>query len=198
MIHEPEVRRDGRQAFFPPLPPKFFHAFRGGALDATTKGPRRDSEFILRVPAKQAAAPRTATEPQTGGPGLSRRILVVDDNQDSVRLTELLLRAWGHQVKVAYQGATALALAAEYQPEMVLLDIGLPGMNGYEVAQRLKATPGLNPPVLVAVTGYGYPEDRQRSQQAGFDYHLTKPVDPQTLRDVIAAGLPPEPGSLPP
>jgi CheY-like chemotaxis protein len=102
----------------------------------------------------------------------------------------LLLQIWGHEVRTAFDGPAALALATEYQPDVVLLDIGLPGMNGYEVAQRLRQLPGLDRAVLAAVTGYGQESDRQRTRNAGFDRHLVKPVDPAALQDLLAAVKP--------
>jgi len=94
---------------------------------------------------------------------------------------------WGHEVRLAYNGLDALEAAAEYRPELVLLDIGMPFMNGYEVARELRRQPGLDRIVLVAVTGYGQEQDRRRSQEAGFDHHLTKPVNADSLQALIAA-----------
>jgi two-component system CheB/CheR fusion protein len=98
----------------------------------------------------------------------------------------ILLRAWGHEVALASDGATALAAAAEHQPDIVLLDIGLPGMDGYQVAQQLRKMPGMEKAMLIAITGYGQEQDRRLSEQAGFDHHLVKPVDLDTLQSLLA------------
>jgi CheY-like chemotaxis protein len=98
----------------------------------------------------------------------------------------MLLRFWGHTVRLAYNGPEALRAAEEFGPEVVVLDIGLPGMNGYDVARALRQRPRLSHALLVAVTGYGQDEDRRRSHDAGFDHHLTKPVDPEQLHAMLA------------
>jgi CheY-like chemotaxis protein len=110
---------------------------------------------------------------------------VVDDNIDSADSIAMLLQMSGHDVRVAYSGQDALDMAAEYQPDIVLLDIGLPGMDGYEVARRVRAQPQLEKVKLIAVTGYGQEADRRQSQEAGFDYHLVKPVDAQKLGELL-------------
>jgi CheY-like chemotaxis protein len=114
-----------------------------------------------------------------------RRILVVDDNRDAVETLAELLEVWGHEVWTAADGPGGLQAAAEHQPEVILLDIGLPGIDGYEVARRLRAMPGLDSTWLIALTGYGQPEDRQRALEAGFDYHLTKPLDLAVLQQLL-------------
>jgi CheY-like chemotaxis protein len=114
-------------------------------------------------------------------PGKARRVLVVDDNRDSADSLKLLLQIWGHQAQCAYGGEEALAVVSAFSPEVVLLDIGLPGMSGYELAQRLRELPGARHATLVAVTGYSRAEDRERTAAAGFHHHLVKPVDPGSL-----------------
>jgi two-component system CheB/CheR fusion protein len=116
------------------------------------------------------------------------KVLVVDDNVDAADSLRMVLEAQGgHSVRVAYDGAAALAAAREFRPDVALLDIGLPkGMDGYEVAQRLRALPGLERTSLVALTGYGRTEDRERSGAAGFTAHLVKPVDPNDLRELLS------------
>jgi CheY-like chemotaxis protein len=111
----------------------------------------------------------------------------VDDNVAAADMLAALLRLWGHEVRLAYNGPEALAAAAEYRPDLVLLDIGLPLMSGYEVARRLRGQLRLHQTTLVAVTGYGQEEDRRRSQEAGFDRHLTKPVDADSLQALLAS-----------
>ena len=118
-----------------------------------------------------------------------RRILVVDDNVDMVESLALLLRLRGHEVEVAYDGPGALKAAGSFHPEVVLLDIGLPGLDGYQVASLLRERRRDARVLLVALTGYGQDEDQLRAQQAGFDHHLTKPVDPQVIYDLIASPL---------
>ena len=115
------------------------------------------------------------------------RILVVDDNSDYAESTATLLRLYGYSPEVARDGATALGAALHHQPAIVLLDIGLPGMNGWDLAQRIKEQAGATRPLLVAITGYGRPEDHRRSAEAGIDLHLTKPVDPEALRSLLNA-----------
>jgi CheY-like chemotaxis protein len=114
------------------------------------------------------------------------RVLVVDDNRDLAISLAIILRLWGHEVWVAHDGQTALALAHEYVPDVIFLDIGLPRMNGYEVAKRLRQLPILCRTRLVAISGYGWEDARQRSFESGFDLHLTKPVDPVDLQPLLA------------
>lgn len=121
-------------------------------------------------------------------PATQLRVLVVDDNRDSAESMALLLRATGHDVRTASDGPSALVAAPEYKPQYVLLDIGLPGMNGYAVARRLRDLPELGSPVLIAMTGYGQEEDRKRSREAGFDHHLVKPVDFDALCSILRSG----------
>jgi two-component system CheB/CheR fusion protein len=120
--------------------------------------------------------------------GLERRqsVLVVDDNRDCADSLTILLRLAGHEVATAYDGAAGLAMAQQIQPDIVLLDIGLPKLDGYEVARRLRQDFGMFAALVVATTGYGTDEDRHRSQQAGFNAHLVKPVDLEELRQLIS------------
>jgi CheY-like chemotaxis protein len=116
-----------------------------------------------------------------------RKVLVVDDNRDLAESLATVLRLWGHDVVVAYDGAQALAAARARPPEVVFLDIGLPRLDGFEVAQRLRADPALRRTRIVAVTGYGHDEDRRRSEAVGIDIHLTKPVDPIVLQRLLVS-----------
>ncbi|MBX6313362.1 MAG: response regulator [Isosphaeraceae bacterium] len=121
--------------------------------------------------------------------------MVVDDNVDAARSLALILRRWGHIVQTAYDGPSALEAAQTNQPEVVLLDIGLPGIDGYEVARRLRCQPECAAMLLVAITGYGQADDRQRALEAGFDRHFTKPLDPEALKALLSAappGAPPQ------
>jgi signal transduction histidine kinase len=165
----------------------------GGRVQAFSPGPNQGSEFVVRLPALALAPARLATvngaSAAKGGPGrpAARRVLVVDDNADAACSLALLLRLSGHEVKVCHDGPAALEAAASYRPEVVLLDIGLPGMDGYAVARRLRALPGPGPALLAALTGYGQEDDIRRSREAGFDQHLVKPVDPELLTNLLAA-----------
>jgi CheY-like chemotaxis protein len=116
-----------------------------------------------------------------------RRVLVVDDNVDSAASLSLLLRHTGHETHVAYDGSDALAAAEKLRPDVALLDIGMPDMNGYEVARRIRQEAWGVQMTLVAVTGWGQDDDKRRAQEAGFDYHLTKPLDYAVLRMILAS-----------
>ena len=140
---------------------------------------------MIRLPlsAEAGALPHDA-DPAADDPGLqppSRRILVVDDNRSNTASLGVLLRALGQDVDTAYDGLTALELARRHRPDVVLLDIGLPGMDGYEVARRCREQKDLEQTMLVAMTGYGKEEDRRRSHEAGFNAHLVKPVNLEDL-----------------
>jgi PAS domain S-box-containing protein len=156
----------------------------GGSVSATSDGPGQGSEFVVRLPAH---SPSPIGDAATVGTdeirprGTSRKVLVVDDNMDAAESTAMLLRMLGHSVETAHDGHSALQAARTFHPEVVLLDIGLPGMSGYEVAKALRAEFGLERHLLVALTGYGQEEDRRKSDASGFDRHLVKPVDPGTL-----------------
>ncbi len=169
----------------------------GGSVGAHSDGPGQGSEFVVRLPLhrlpiadcrlqheKTAAA--SSNRQSAIGNRQSRRVLVVDDNQDAAESMAMLLRLKGHEVRVGYDGAEALRAFDAFAPEIVLLDIGMPGMTGYEVARRLRAVPGAGGVLLVALTGYGQDEDRRRSREAGFDHHLVKPVDFDVLLGLLA------------
>jgi PAS domain S-box-containing protein len=146
------------------------------------------SEFLVRLPLRSPLAlqPRSTPAETVEKPTHSLRVLVVDDNLDQAQSAALLLRASGHEVRVAFSGTTALEVALEFQPNVVLLDIGLPEMDGYEVAQHLRQNPQTKHVCLVALTGYGQDTDRQRSAAVGFDAHLVKPVDPRKLEGILS------------
>jgi two-component system CheB/CheR fusion protein len=160
----------------------------GGSVAVASEGKGKGSEFTVRLPLSPAGGPvvPAAAEPAPPVGSASRRIAVVDDNKDGAESLALLLRMWGHEPFLAFDGAAALKLIETERPDLVLLDIGLPRLDGYEVARRIRAA-GPHP-VLVAMTGYGQEEDRRKSRAAGFDHHLTKPVEPDALQAVIAAG----------
>ena len=172
----------------------------GGTLEATSAGAGSGSEFVVRLPkaapagtqATQAAsAERHAADAKPArSPDARRRVLVVDDNADAREALRLLLEDEGHDVRSAGDGPSALASAAGFLPEVVLLDIGLPGMDGYEVARALRSVPGCERALIVAVSGYGQAEDRERSRIAGFDQHLLKPVAPERLLEIVRRPVP--------
>ncbi len=161
----------------------------GGRVEAASDGPGRGSEFVVRLPAL-ADPPATA---ETAGPPAqdrpvptARRVLVVDDNPDVAESLGMVLRCWGHDVHLAHDGPEALTTARRLRPEVVLLDIGLPGMDGYEVARRLREDGAPEAMLLVAITGYGQEDYRRRSEEAGFQHHLVKPVDLTELNRLVA------------
>jgi PAS domain S-box-containing protein len=161
-----------------------------GRLEARSPGPGKGSEFVLRLPLVEERRDETLggrdqqAGPQAGG---GRRVLVVDDNRDVASSTATFLEVLGHRVRVVHNGAQALAAVAEDRPEVILLDIGMPGMDGYEVARRLRADPAFAGTLIVAVTGWGQQEDLRRAEEAGFDLHLVKPVRPETLEHLLAS-----------
>ena len=148
------------------------------------------SEFVVRLPLMQTAlppAPALDTAPPPDKAATGCRVLVVDDNVDAAQSLATLLEMTGHQVKLAYNGPSAVQAATDYRPDVVLLDIGLPGLDGFEVAQRIRQQDALKHIVLVALTGYGQDADRQRSQDAGFNYHLVKPADFDEVEKILLA-----------
>jgi signal transduction histidine kinase/CheY-like chemotaxis protein len=162
----------------------------GGTVQASSPGLGRGSQFVVRLPALPVTASPTSVPPtvQKSPPppaSPARRILVVDDNVDAADSLATLLRLYGYQVWTAYGGASALEAAEQHQPQVILLDIGLPGLDGYEVATRLRRHSTLARVTLVALTGYGQEEDRRRTHDAGFDHHLVKPVDLNDLTTLL-------------
>ncbi len=161
----------------------------GGTVAAYSEGLGKGSEFVIRLPAlandRQGNVPVTAPEKQAASPSIHRRILVVDDNVDAVESLALLLRLDGHDVQAVYDGPAALAAAAANPPQVAILDLGMPGMDGYEVARRLRALPGLKDVLLLALTGWAAENDRRRCYEAGFDGHLPKPVEWDALRQFL-------------
>jgi PAS domain S-box-containing protein len=167
----------------------------GGTITAESAGLGKGSEFIVRLPVQSTGlqpqpifefgTPNQSPAP-VSAPKIAQRILVVDDNRDAAHALGKLLDRLGHEVQFAYDGPSALRIAREYQPGVVLLDIGLPEMNGYEVARQLRQEPFFKGTLLVAVSGYGQEEDRLRSQEAGFDYHFTKPIPIDSLNKILA------------
>ena len=162
----------------------------GGQIEAFSDGEGHGSEFVVRLPVVESAdvaAPAIAVPRR---PGRSRRILVVDDNVDAAQSLAAALEQVGHVSHVAYDAATALAAAEVFSPEIALLDLGLPEMDGYELARRLREHPRLRPVLICAVTGYGRESDRERTAAAGFQHHFVKPVDLDVLVKAIEAWAP--------
>jgi signal transduction histidine kinase/DNA-binding response OmpR family regulator len=159
----------------------------GGTVTASSAGAGRGAEFEVRLPCLRVVgemAPASAADPAAAS---GSRVLVVDDNQDAAETIALYLQLEGHEVKTVRDGHQALACAGVFAPQVVVLDIGLPGLNGYEVAQRLRELPATREALIVALSGYGQPEDKQRALEAHFDHYFVKPADPQALVDRIAA-----------
>jgi PAS domain S-box-containing protein len=158
-----------------------------GTVEAHSDGIGRGSEFVVRLPItlEQVAQQESASSQPAKTATVSRRVLVVDDSVDAAKTLAMLLRSWGHEVRIAHNGPDALQRAVGFQPHLILLDIGLPDMDGYEVARLIRQNDHLKGVHLVAVTGYGQDSDRQQSKDAGFDNHLLKPVEPADLRKLL-------------
>ena len=160
----------------------------GGTVQANSAGLGQGSEFVVRLPLVSDKRPAELS----GTPEIStsllkpRRVLVVDDNRDAAESMGILLKLLGADVHVAYSGAEALEALPAYRPDVVILDIGMPGMDGYEVARRIRQQPEFQKVTLIALTGWGQDKDRRQSQTAGFDYHLIKPADVDALQALLA------------
>ena len=170
----------------------------GGTVDASSEGPGRGSEFVIRLPASAREVPRPSAPPPSsmGRPQQRKRVLIVDDDVDAADMLAQALQGAGHEVRQEHEGTSALVAAAQFQPDVVLLDLGLPGMDGIEVARRLRGYPQLAGVRIVALTGFGQGSDKNRSAAVGIESHLVKPVDVNTVIEAIAAGrvsLAPEP-----
>lgn len=162
----------------------------GGTVQARSEGHGKGSEFVIRIPLVASGGQRRELRaPAAGTPATAprrRRILVVDDNTDSAESMSLLLRKLGHEVRSGADGLQAVELAGEFRPDLVLLDLGLPGLNGYEAAVRIRALLGTEV-TIVAMTGWGRAEDLRRTREAGFDRHLVKPIDFKELENLLQA-----------
>jgi two-component system CheB/CheR fusion protein len=165
-------------------------ALHGGTVTATSDGPALGSEFTVRLPlaaSYRSSTNNDATIKHAASENSRRRILVVDDNVDAAISVERLLKHWGHIVACAFNGPDAIEKAKTFHPQFVLLDIGMPEMSGYEVAEQLRANPEFQGLVITALTGYGQAEDRRRSLAAGFNFHLIKPPNPAELEALISS-----------
>jgi PAS domain S-box-containing protein len=164
----------------------------GGTVEAFSAGIGRGSKFIVRVPVQASAEQRAAAAAQGDLPDAKvvRRVLVADDNRDAAQSLALLLESCGHVVRIAADGEQALAAAHEFKPEVGLIDLGMPKLNGYEVCRRIRATDWGRDAMLIAQTGWGQDEDKRRTREAGFDQHLVKPADPITIMRLVQGARP--------
>jgi CheY-like chemotaxis protein len=159
----------------------------GGSVEARSAGPGQGSEFIVRLPAVVGllsdppkchdATPLAANQ---------RRILVIDDNETAAHVLAMLLKALGNEVRTAFDGLTGIEMAREFRPDIILLDIGMPKLNGYETARRIREQIWGKSMVLAALTGWGQEEDKRRTREAGFDHHFVKPIEPEVLHKLLA------------
>jgi PAS domain S-box-containing protein len=164
-------------------------AMHGGSVETHSEGPGRGSEFVVRLPVAVTRTDREGTPPprrSCNASAMERRILLVDDNRDSAETLAMLLRDLGNEVRTAFDGLEAVAAAAAFGPDVILLDIGLPKLNGYDACRRIRQQPGAKDIAIIALSGYGQEEDRRRSKEAGFDQHLVKPMELPTLEQVLA------------
>lgn len=161
----------------------------GGTVRAESAGKGKGAEFVVRLPGVGAGSVTAARPVEPAAPGGSRSVLVVDDNADAAETLADVVRMFGHSVRVAYDGPAALHAVGELVPDLVLCDIGLPGMDGYEVARQLRRMHGASIG-LIAVSGYAQPDDVARSLDAGFDAHVRKAPDPEELAELLVAPLP--------
>jgi CheY-like chemotaxis protein len=160
----------------------------GGQVEARSEGLGKGAEFVVRLPTVAGAEEPAAAgrDDQPAAPNSSLRILIVDDNRDGADSLAMLLRLMGNDTRTAYDGQEGVTLAGAFRPDVLLLDIGLPKLNGHEACRRIREQPWGKRAVLIAVTGWGQEEDRRRSHEAGFDFHLTKPVAPHDLLKLLA------------
>jgi CheY-like chemotaxis protein len=161
----------------------------GGSVDARSDGTGKGSEFIVRLPVvveavvQQVASPAKEVEPRL----VKRRLLIVDDLKDGADGLAKVMELMGHEVRTAYSGEEAVIAAATFQPELVLLDIGMPNVNGYDACRAIREQPRGEQIFVIALTGWGQERDRRRTEEAGFDDHLVKPVDPDVLARLLAS-----------
>ena len=159
----------------------------GGRVDAWSAGRGHGSVFTVHLPALARGVPTVASDGAgKEGPAEAQRILVVDDNRDATETLAALLQLSGHETATAYDGKSAIEIAESFRPDVLLLDIGMPELNGYDVARRVRELPWGADTMLIALTGWGQEDDRRRSQEAGFDAHLVKPVDHVQLMQLLA------------
>lgn len=153
----------------------------GGQISAKSEGPGKGSEFRILLPVLTNDDVEESPHPEHPAIGRSRRILIVDDNNDALQALARLVTLIGHEVRTAGDGAQAISIAAEFQPDLILMDLGMPGMDGYAAAKRIRAEAWGETMTIVALTGWGQDDDRRRTREAGFDHHLVKPVERTSL-----------------
>lgn len=160
----------------------------GGAAEAFSEGEGRGTEVVIRLPAAEVQArPAPRPSPRHGSPERPRRVLIIEDNRDTADSLASFLRQRGHNVAVAYSGDAGLAAVEREEPEVIICDIGLPGTDGYQLARTIRASGNVRTHLLIAVTGYGDPRDRERGLEAGFDHYLVKPTDLELIVDLLQA-----------
>jgi PAS domain S-box-containing protein len=159
----------------------------GGSIEAVSAGKDRGSEFVVRLPRLKDCPATEVADKGPAKPATSMRVLVVDDNRDSAETMAMLLASLGHETRIAYDGHEAIAAAEAFRPDMITLDIGMPVMNGYEACRRIRMMAWGREILIIAVTGWGQVQDRERSREAGFDGHLTKPMDISALQQLVAS-----------
>jgi CheY-like chemotaxis protein len=160
----------------------------GGSIEAHSAGADQGAEFVVRLPVAEADRQTRVSEaaPQTAAHHARLKVLIVDDNVDLVEMLALAVEGLGHEVRKAHDGRDAISTALSYRPHVMLLDLGLPLVSGIDVARELRLLPEMAGLRLVALTGWGQAEDLRQTNETGFDYHLTKPGDPQTLERLLA------------
>jgi len=163
----------------------------GGTVTAHSEGPGRGSEFVVKLPLREFQSASRSDLPDEVKPAGTTgrtplRLLIVDDNADSVDALGMWLRIEGHEVEIAYTGEQALIVALARHPDAIVLDLALPGLNGYDVARRLRGEPGFERVCFIAMTGFGTYADRERARQAGFDHHLVKPIDYEVFSKLLS------------
>ena len=161
----------------------------GGEVQGHSEGPGKGSEFVVRLPLSQGRKGQNPPSAAASTEFSGRRVLIVDDNRDAAASMGMMLSLLGLEVRTAHDGLEAIDLAEAFRPEVMLLDIGLPRLNGYDTCHRIRARSWGKAVFMIAVTGWGQEDDRRRSQEAGFDYHLLKPVDFAALERLLAGTL---------
>ena len=157
----------------------------GGSVSASSPGPHRGSEFVVRIPRTLDNAVTPASFDAEAASKRARHILIIEDNHDFRQGLRIMLESWGHRVEVAATGTRGLDIWQASRPEIILIGLGLPDIDGYAVAQAVRLSPGGDAVILVTITGYGGPQDVTRAQDGGFDAHLTKPFNPEALAHII-------------
>jgi CheY-like chemotaxis protein len=160
----------------------------GGTVEASSAGMGQGTEVVVRLPTVGGGGRNQKSIAAGGGGTAARgmRVLVVDDNVDSAESLGMMLTLTGHEIKTAHDGAAAVEVAREFRPDVILLDIGLPKLNGYDACRRIREAPWSAGTTIIALTGWGQEEDRKRSAEAGFDHHLVKPVDAADLTSLLS------------